>query len=416
MPAQNNENRSPVYHELNYLGLESWCVEPLYCYVYRRLLDFRQNRRRCAEPRTVARWLLGALLINPNVIMLWNMRRELAQSYRLDPCEELLLTRLVLYHKPNSYEAFAYRRWLMPQVLDIKQVDSSRPYDPTPADSPLCTEVQLVESCADRYASNYHAWSYRRYLLTLRKSRGLTHPSLESEWRNTLAWCQRHVSDNSGHSYRQFLLRRCVLESATATTSTSSSSSSDVAGNQPNGEHDLDACDREERLLAYMDTGAVDGLRKKFLVCLRESMRRLERNAYEDKLQRYLRALSYWAEECYINERLISTFEHNEVLWGHRRFLAQTLIRLTAMYVRHGRYVEDELVDARHRDEPVVSFVRDNGARDDPVIAAHVLLLEAFRVANDKLAQVARERDPHEKVFVDRFFSFVAALGFDTVT
>lgn len=401
-----------MYHELNYLALESWCVEPLYCYVYRRLLEFRQNRRRSAEPRTVARWLLGALLINPNVIMLWNMRRELVRSYRLDLCDELLLTRLVLYHKPNSYEAFAYRRWLLPQVLDANQINLSRPYDPAPADSPLCAEMQLVESCADRYASNYHAWSYRRYLLTLRKSRGLTHPNLETEWRNTLAWCQRHVSDNSGYSYRQFLLRRCMLEL------TSSSSSSDFAENQANDQPDLEICDREERLLTYLDIGAADGLRKVFLGCLRESMRRRseECNAYENKLKRYLRALSYWAEESYINERLISTFEHNEVLWSHRRFLVQMLIRLTATYVRHDRYVEDELVDARLRDEPIVSFVRNNGARDDPVIAAHVLLLEAFRVGNNKIAQMAKERDPHEKVFVDRFFNFVTALGFDSIT
>lgn len=403
-----------MYHEFGHLGLESWCVEPLYCYVYRRLLDFRRNRRRCTEPRTVAKWLLGALLINPGIIMLWNMRRELAQSYRLDPCEELLLTRLVLYHKPNFYEAFAYRRWLMPQVLDIKQTGSARPYDPAPADSLICAEVLLAESCADRYANNYHAWSYRRYLVTLRESRGLTHPSFESEWRSTLAWCQRHVSDNSGHSYRQFLLRRCVLESVSASASASVTSASIdlAANNQPNVQ--LETRIREERLLAYMEPTGADDIRRMFLLGLRETMQRDDYDVYEDKLKRYLIALSYWAEECHVNEWLISTFEQNEVLWCHRRFLAHTLVRLTTMYMRHGRYEEDELLDVRRRDEPIASFVRANAASDDPVVTAHVLLVEAFRVANNRLVEVAKERDPHERVFVERFLKFVASLGFDT--
>lgn len=406
VPAQNKENRSPVYHAFSSLGLESWCVEPLYCYVYRRLLEFRKDRRRCKEPKTVARWLLGALLINPNVIMLWNMRRELARNYRLDPSDELLLTRLMLYYKPNSYEAYAYRRWLMPQVLDDKQIDLARPYDPAPADSPICAEIDFVESCANRYANNYHAWSYRRYLVTLRESRGLTHPSLEREWRNTLSWCQQHVSDNSGHSYRQFLLMRCLLQSV----------SSDFVTNRPNVRHDYDTSEREEKLLKYMDVDGIDDFRQVFLLVLCEVVRREDHDTYGRKIKNYIRALSYWTEDCQINEQLISMFEYNEVLWYHRRFLAHTLARLIATYVRHGRYVEEELLDVQRREEPITTFIREKAAIDDAIIAAHVLLVEAFHLANGRIAEKAKRRDSHEKLFVERFLSFTASLGFNDVT
>ncbi|KOC69776.1 Protein prenyltransferase alpha subunit repeat-containing protein 1 [Habropoda laboriosa] len=163
IPAEDNENKSPVFHQEDSLGLASWCVQPLYCYAHRRLFELRQNKHRREEPSTVARWLLGALLLNPDVTTFWNMRRELVRSHKLDASEEFLFSRLVLYHKPKCFEAFAYRRWLLSYILNTKDGH----YDPEPADSPLCTELDIATTCADRYASNYHAWSHRRHWAVL---------------------------------------------------------------------------------------------------------------------------------------------------------------------------------------------------------------------------------------------------------
>ncbi|XP_012281755.1 protein prenyltransferase alpha subunit repeat-containing protein 1 isoform X3 [Orussus abietinus] len=118
IPALDNENKSPVFHDQHSLGLASWSVKPLYFYTYNRLLEVRRNRHRREEPDTLARWLLGALLLNPDVSTFWNMRRELVRSGRLEPVDELRFVALVLYYKAKCFEAFAYRRWLMRFALE----------------------------------------------------------------------------------------------------------------------------------------------------------------------------------------------------------------------------------------------------------------------------------------------------------
>lgn len=406
LPMEDNENRSPVFYQGDSLALASWCVQPLYTYAHRRLLEYRRTRhQRREEPSTVARWLLGALLINPNVTTFWNMRRELVRTGRLDARDELSLTRPVLYNTPKSFEAFAYRSWLMPLILDVERVDVAHP--PEPDTSPLVSaELELAETCADRYASNYHAWSYRRRLVTLCESRGLRHPSLESEWRSSLAWCRQHVSDHSAYSYRQFLLRKCMLAAVTTTATESSPETTDDDSirhhlfiymnlHQPN--------DDERTLLERIhDVAHRDGNYDYSLTDVR-------------KFRCYLKALSYWAEECWHNDQLITMYDNHETLWCHRRFLAHLLALFTVTYARNACYCDDELSDARCRDEPLLTplLFRDKRLTtdDDLLTAAHVILLKSFCVDNVKIIEAAIERDSQERLFVERFCKYLERIG-----
>ncbi|CAL7944578.1 unnamed protein product [Xylocopa violacea] len=399
VPAEDSENKSPVFHQEDSLGLASWCVQPLYCYAHRRLFELRQNKHRREESSTIARWLLGALLLNPDVTTFWNMRRELVRSHKLEVSEEFFFTRLVLYHKPKCFEAFAYRRWLLSYILNDK--DSN--YDPEPAASPLCTELDIATTCADRYASNYHAWSHRRHVMTLRESRGFTYPTLETEWKNSLTWCQRHVSDYSGLSYRQFLLKKYMFEFK------------ELPG-EPFIKCSGIGQQWREELFDYVksnvsDTEDTHRLQRLFDATAAESGAAVSSRT---KQYAYFRALSYWLEECRANDSAIYTYNDHESLWCHRRFLAYLLVRFMASM--HSCHRDEHGADRQYVDEPTGKDVQK------PLLAASMnndatlcqdFLVEAFRSRTDKIADLAVKRNQHERLLVERFFKFLRNIGFE---
>ncbi|XP_011638486.1 protein prenyltransferase alpha subunit repeat-containing protein 1 isoform X2 [Pogonomyrmex barbatus] len=394
LPMEDSENRSPVFHQEDSLGVASWCVQPLYIYTYRRLLEYRRTRhQRREEPSTVARWLLGALLFNPNVTMFWNMRRELVRAGRLDARDELSFTRPVLYHTPKCFEAFAYRSWLMPLVLDAEQTDVAALAN---------SELELVQTCADRYANNYHAWSYRRHLVTLFESRGLS-LSYDSEWMRTAVWCRQHVSDHSAHSYLQFLLRKYML----AVVSLGREAREDP------GYHRIGLT-----LFFYMDRYHPAGETERTLLERIREVACLERDhGYSStdirKLRCYLTALSYWTEECWNNEKYILTYDNHETLWCHRRFLAHLIAVLTVAYAKHACYREDDFWDARcHEELSLAPLLRDRRftTDDDLLMVAHVMLLKSFCFVNIDIIEMAMNR-PKEKVFIDRFCKYLERIG-----
>ncbi|XP_076623062.1 protein prenyltransferase alpha subunit repeat-containing protein tempura [Colletes latitarsis] len=394
IPEEDNENKSPVYHQEDGLGLASWCVQPLYCYAHRRLLELRQNKHRREEPSTIARWLLGALLLNPEVTTFWNMRRELVRSHKLEASEEFAFSQLVLYHKPKCFEAFAYRRWLLSYVLNAKD---SR-YDPDLTESPLCTELDVAATCADRYGNNYDAWSHRRHVMALRESRGFTYPTLESEWKNSLAWCQRHVSDYSGLSYRQFLLQRYMFEFKELPRESLIKCPDD----------DDEQC--KDELYAYIKSNISAAGDRHKLQRLFETMRTEFRpTSSRTEPQTYFCAFSYWAEECRVNESTIYTYNDYEALWCHRRFLAYLLVRFIALYVKHSYRRDDRIEKSIETKDVQVKLV----ATDDDVTLCHDLLVEAFRARTRKIADLAAKRDEHEKMLVERFFKFLRSIGFE---
>ena len=103
LPIDNNENKSPVFHGENSLGLASWCIKPLYSYVYNQLFTLRQNKYHREDPTTISRWLLVALLLNPDVVTFWNMKKELVKNGRVDPMEELRFISVILQNKAKGF-------------------------------------------------------------------------------------------------------------------------------------------------------------------------------------------------------------------------------------------------------------------------------------------------------------------------
>ncbi|KAK2588457.1 hypothetical protein KPH14_004446 [Odynerus spinipes] len=411
VPAEDNENKSPVFHQEECLGLASWCVQPLYCYAYRRLLEHRRNRHRREDPSNVARWLLGALLLNPDVATFWNMRRELVRCHKLDASEELAFTRLVLHQKPKCFEAFAYRRWLLPYILDAK----GKNYDPIAAESPLCAEADVARTCADRYANNYHAWSHRRYVMTLRESRGYTHPTLEAEWKSSLAWCQRHVSDYSGHAYRQFLLRKCVLE-------TEASSKEDFLEYT----NTADYRQRCDAVLAYVSGVLSENphekesedsttLTRDDTTCRTLDM--LHGKSHPGctsrlESQACFHALSYWIEESMANEDSIRMYNDHEALWCHRRYLAHLLLRLVESYKMYSTY-KAGVVDDSCRIRPLELGDNVDGRNESKGNNIQAPLVKAFLDRTREIVELARKRDAYERILVERFQRFLGNIGLE---
>lgn len=119
----NIQNKSPVLHLENCLGLESWCVKHVYMYCYSELMDKyclkskRKSRKIGFGCDRLIKLLNVTLLLNPEMNSLWNRRREMIVQSLLDKTLELHFARLVLSRKPKCNEAFSYRRWLLESIL-----------------------------------------------------------------------------------------------------------------------------------------------------------------------------------------------------------------------------------------------------------------------------------------------------------
>lgn len=114
---QSNQNKSPVIHAENNLGLESWCIPHVYKYAHQQVLQFKQSTIQYTRglpwnSSEIVKYLNVVLLINPDVTLFWNLRRYLFGHNKLNLTKEFLYSALVLSKKAKSNEAFSYRRWL----------------------------------------------------------------------------------------------------------------------------------------------------------------------------------------------------------------------------------------------------------------------------------------------------------------
>ena len=399
---QDNENKSPVYHEEHSLGLASWCVQPLFCYASGRLLDLRRTDHRREEPTTISRWLIGALLLNPDVSTFWNMKREMVRNGRLDALSELRFSTIVLFYKAKCFEAFAYRRWLI-QYLLVGQKSSNLDVQKL-----LDNEIKVSDISADRYANNYHAWSHREYVVA-RYEKNLPdnyERFLKNEWDNSGKWCNRHVSDHSGLAYRQFLLKLLLFQRKTE-------KSDNFVGKEELKErrdfvNKLITCSvpNEDSSLELTNDDSWE-----IMNILHNT--KTERRPEID-YDRVLIALSYWMEDCQNNENNILKFPGHESLWCHRRFLAYVLIVLNNSYRRENCYqveslaghwprleMENEETDSKEEDEKkcldgqrkrlgllVQTFVKDN---ERIVTLSQMFKCEPQSTLSEKFVKYMRE-------------------------
>ncbi|EAL40851.4 AGAP002731-PA [Anopheles gambiae str. PEST] len=228
IPMPLNQNKSPVIHLEHNLGLQSWCVECVYAYAHRLILQYRNewlssnalpvgcgsapwnasdkgklsgggglgpgggssSTGGCTNGGNVPiiKYLNCAILINPDVATFWNLRRQLFAKNRLDISKEFHFSALVLSKKPKSNEAFAYRRWLY-------LFQSSDAID-------WAFEISLCEKCADKSNTNYHAWCHRQWVLM--KAPNL----LKYEVYRTEKFIRKHIHDYSCYNHRQFVLAK----------------------------------------------------------------------------------------------------------------------------------------------------------------------------------------------------------------
>uniref|UniRef100_A0A182KBU5 Protein prenyltransferase alpha subunit repeat-containing protein 1 n=1 Tax=Anopheles christyi TaxID=43041 RepID=A0A182KBU5_9DIPT len=226
IPMPLNQNKSPVIHLEHNLGLQSWCVECVYTYAHRLILQYRNEwlssnalpvgcgsapwnvsekgklssgaglgpvgntSSSCGNGGNlpIIKYLNCAILINPDVATFWNMRRQLFAKNRLDISKEFHFSALVLSKKPKSNEAFAYRRWLY-------LFQSSDAID-------WAFEISLCEKCADKSNTNYHAWCHRQWVLM--KAPNL----LKYEVYKTEKFIRKHIHDYSCYNHRQFVLTK----------------------------------------------------------------------------------------------------------------------------------------------------------------------------------------------------------------
>ncbi|CAL1615565.1 unnamed protein product [Knipowitschia caucasica] len=212
-------NRSPIVLVGNKLGVESWCVKFLLPYVHNKLLLYRQ-RKQWLDRETLVNITSTLLLLNPDFTTAWNVRKELLQCGALCPLKDLYLGKLALSKFPKSPETWIHRRWVLQQLMLSRQKQQGT----TEADADriqqlseqaaltVQQEMRVCTDAANRYPSNYNAWSHRIWVLQNMAKSNIKF--LHDELASTRPWVSMHVSDHSGFHYRQFLIQQLLTELA----------------------------------------------------------------------------------------------------------------------------------------------------------------------------------------------------------
>lgn len=268
-----SQNKSPVIYVDHCLGLESWCVRHVYEYVYQRLISIRKRLKRQVSNDTIP-LLTSALLINPEVLTFWNMRRELILEGYLKPDHELQFSAVVLSFKPKCAEIFTYRRWIFFNIL--KDFSSNHI---------ILNELTIGLTAAAGYPSNYNAWNHCYWFI--QKSLEQENYSLIShQWEKTKIWCSEHVSDHSCMQYRQRLLKCLVAD---------------------------------KKCLQHLECCTSKSLLRFFNSDERHKLMRPSEDYFDE-------AIGVALDELYFNEDLIVMYQNHESLWNHRRFLCYLLV------------------------------------------------------------------------------------------
>lgn len=116
------------------------------------------------------------LLVNPDPLYLWNIRRRVLLSMQREEegeddhddnnnetssslSNELGLTQAALESNPKAYGAWLHRKWILSSSLLL----SSSTDDATL----LQNELQLIQMFLQKDERNFHGWNYRRFIVSL---------------------------------------------------------------------------------------------------------------------------------------------------------------------------------------------------------------------------------------------------------
>ncbi|XP_045513635.1 protein prenyltransferase alpha subunit repeat-containing protein 1-A isoform X2 [Pieris brassicae] len=331
VPVETNfRNKSPVMCIENCLGLESWCVKQVYLHSYTVLMDkmcFKTQRksRQVLDSETLLRLLNVTLLINPDLSVLWNKRREMVQELLLDKSTELKFTRLVLSRKPKCNDAFAHRRWILGTYLNSHQINTM--------ESLINTELSVCDLTADKCPNNYHSWSHRLWFINkLRNSikQDDMHTLYIKEYNFSERWMSKHVSDFSCFHYRQFCIKNTYNLSNLSWKTFENSLDINfrkvllclLVNNFPK---DMTIQASEQDLVSYSEENLIQ-----FLLSYNNSC---SCNVDSVSLCRKFEILCY---ELTLNSELLRFYKHHESMWYHRRFILHEIIEM--MYDHFGLF------------------------------------------------------------------------------
>ncbi|CAG9790860.1 unnamed protein product [Diatraea saccharalis] len=333
VPVEANfQNKSPVLHLENCLGLESWCVKHVYMYCYSELMDkyFAKPKRKAQKPSSVnaerlTRLLNITLLINPELNSLWNKRREMVLNCFLQKSSELQFSKLVLSRKPKCNDAFAYRRWLLKEIFKDSTLQSNH------INSLANDEIYVCDLASDKSANNYHSWNHRIWIINLlKKCKNFDVQFLFiKEYDFSERWLAKHVSDYSCFHYRQFCIENIFLVSVERWSTFDNHingynrrSLIKTLGN--NFPKDITVQASEADLLTYSDESLVNLL-------LSYSNKKCNCTVDNVLLCRKIEVLFH---ELDLNSELLRFYKYHEAMWYHRRFIVHKLISI--MYDHFG--------------------------------------------------------------------------------
>ena len=141
--------------------------------------------------------------LNPEVLTLWNFRRELLEArfgassgaeLEVVVGGELAVTADAIARNSKSYCAWYHRQWAVDRWLGL--VD-------------MASELALCGSLLQLDARNFHCWNYRRWAA----ERAAVPPATEIAY--TLSCIQENFSNYSAWHYRTKLLERVARAAAT---------------------------------------------------------------------------------------------------------------------------------------------------------------------------------------------------------
>lgn len=146
------------------------------------------------------------LTIKPEYYSAWNIRKKWILKKELCLTKDLNFTTLLLSKYPKKATLWTHRylnlllniilrKWLIKESINRNSIHQIQTI--------LKGEFRICDKAAGRYESNYHAWDYRRYILSLVKE---IPEILDSEFKASRVWCFAHVNDCSGWSYRKVTL------------------------------------------------------------------------------------------------------------------------------------------------------------------------------------------------------------------
>ncbi|GAX28982.1 geranylgeranyl transferase type-2 subunit alpha [Fistulifera solaris] len=108
------------------------------------------------------------LLVNPDPLYLWNIRRRVLMSIQNEGendnkptmlSDELGFTQAALENNPKAYGAWLHRKWALSSSLLL-----SSSTDDTAL---LENELQLIQMFLQKDERNFHGWNYRRFIVSL---------------------------------------------------------------------------------------------------------------------------------------------------------------------------------------------------------------------------------------------------------